>query len=167
MIIQVNSFLYQYFMTSNNFAMKSDNEDDDNWGEGKVWPSSASNPFDSVPLKTVFNTVHVHRGIQISQKWQSAFLNRERRYRKAKFVLLTNYRNFTFSTGLRISSCKLVRLVHNFTSTNSLRNAHWLKEHFKGTRLKFVVVAKRQHFQSYYCHRRHFESNHYLPTLNP
>ena len=34
MIIQVNSFLYQYFMTAKNFAMKSDNDDDDNWGEG-------------------------------------------------------------------------------------------------------------------------------------
>ena len=30
MIIQVNSFLYQYFMTANNFAMKSD-QDDDNY----------------------------------------------------------------------------------------------------------------------------------------
>ena len=28
MIIQVNSFLYQYFMIANNFVMKSDNDDD-------------------------------------------------------------------------------------------------------------------------------------------
>ena len=41
----------------------------------KVWPSSNSNPFASLPFKMVFNILRVQCGIQICQKWQSGFQN--------------------------------------------------------------------------------------------